>query len=787
MSTQPTTDPPSPRLTVSVIIMIAAVVNALLFAAAFDRTDEGEDASDTTTANGGHDGHPPSANHDDETEPPPAEPDYYAGGMWSSALGLAPLAEAIVMQAPDSHRLVCQSVSWAGGDQITVVDVSPIAYQAPNAEDKPDLILSIHHEGGKIETEFENAILKYLQAQRPKYASCLVITPLPSIDSPIILTNTHDWTYFWLDDPVAVFSPYVSDAHLQWVAPADELQLFNEDFPLEGDQPDRRKANSLMECLTVFRNVAIAGKPADDQSTAQLIASLGSDDTANAAGARWSLRSRDVYEVIPRLDAWVAQAGPEMRERRVYEALQIRRLLRVHGDSLIDEAAASDNPAMRALAARTIGELADLTTDPMGRLTRLAEDNKSMRVRYEALRACRAMPGRRAAGVAQLVEPYPMDDNMRALFEATMPVLLTYGEPIQPDSREGRMRRMPIDELLAIDRDQRDAMTCKILLERTDLPNAEIAGLIAQLGKATDTEPLPAFLDLLTQMNPATLAKRDPLLDTLVVWDATALKGQTERLAKIAQSGASTPLRRATAGALIQSNDVANATERLKDLPVLFEGLAWVKDQSTLAKWASPAARVATTTGSGTNEVRIAALDAMRYLPADSIKPDIIQNLLTIARQASDVDLRFAAIRAINALPESLRPSGIQDLDLATLTLESVPNQTRYDLEKLTVTAGQPVELTLVNPDNMEHNLVITLPGRGAGIGAEMTRNPDAAAAMDYVPDSKDILHHTRMLPPGTSQTLRFSAPQKPGNYDYVCTFPGHYTSMKGVLEVVAP
>ena len=31
------------------------------------------------------------------------------------------------------------------------------------------------------------------------------------------------------------------------------------------------------------------------------------------------------------------------------------------------------------------------------------------------------------------------------------------------------------------------------------------------------------------------------------------------------------------------------------------------------------------------------------------------------------------------------------------------------------------------------------------------------------------------------------TAPDKPGEYPYVCTYPGHYLVMRGVLKVVAP
>ena len=57
-------------------------------------------------------------------------------------------------------------------------------------------------------------------------------------------------------------------------------------------------------------------------------------------------------------------------------------------------------------------------------------------------------------------------------------------------------------------------------------------------------------------------------------------------------------------------------------------------------------------------------------------------------------------------------------------------------------------------------------------------------AKKHYVPEDKRILHHSRLLDPHSSQTLRFIAPKKPGKYPFVCTFPGHWTVMKGELIV---
>jgi len=40
------------------------------------------------------------------------------------------------------------------------------------------------------------------------------------------------------------------------------------------------------------------------------------------------------------------------------------------------------------------------------------------------------------------------------------------------------------------------------------------------------------------------------------------------------------------------------------------------------------------------------------------------------------------------------------------------------------------------------------------------------------------------MLKPDSAESLRFTAPKKPGEYPYLCTFPGHWVIMRGVMVV---
>ena len=40
---------------------------------------------------------------------------------------------------------------------------------------------------------------------------------------------------------------------------------------------------------------------------------------------------------------------------------------------------------------------------------------------------------------------------------------------------------------------------------------------------------------------------------------------------------------------------------------------------------------------------------------------------------------------------------------------------------------------------------------------------------------------------PGNSVEVTFTAPSTPGDYPYICTVPGHFYMMKGIMKVTAP
>ena len=129
-----------------------------------------------------------------------------------------------------------------------------------------------------------------------------------------------------------------------------------------------------------------------------------------------------------------------------------------------------------------------------------------------------------------------------------------------------------------------------------------------------------------------------------------------------------------------------------------------------------------------------------------------------------------------------LRALGVQVVRIGT-----IPEKLTYDLRWFAVEAGKPVQVVLFNRDAMPHNLIVGAPGSLEAIGTAgsampMPTDPEAKA---FVPDSPDVLFSTKLVKEGETERLGFTAPKKPGEYIFVCTFPGHWVRMYGVMLVV--
>lgn len=115
-------------------------------------------------------------------------------------------------------------------------------------------------------------------------------------------------------------------------------------------------------------------------------------------------------------------------------------------------------------------------------------------------------------------------------------------------------------------------------------------------------------------------------------------------------------------------------------------------------------------------------------------------------------------------------------------------DQMKFNQNRIIASPGEQLRIEFRNvgrmpKDTMGHNWVLFDLIEDAQLNQLLM---DAARNRpNYLPsDQSRILAKTSILGPGESESLLIHAPSTPGEYRYICTFPGHSVLMRGVLVV---
>lgn len=117
-----------------------------------------------------------------------------------------------------------------------------------------------------------------------------------------------------------------------------------------------------------------------------------------------------------------------------------------------------------------------------------------------------------------------------------------------------------------------------------------------------------------------------------------------------------------------------------------------------------------------------------------------------------------------------------QEITLTVMTMAYTPSV-------IEVTAGVPIELTMVNQDSLEHDFsILEIPVESVSAADPMSAEHQMQMG-DAAPEP--VLHMA--AEPGATNRLSFT-PTKPDRYEFYCTVPGHKEAgMVGTMVVKAP
>ena len=411
---------------------------------------------------------------------------------------------------------------------------------------------------------------------------------------------------------------------------------------------------------------------------------------------------------------------------------------------------------------------------------------------------------------------------------------------------EYQLNRLGNDDLARLERkpgDPRYRPVYVALLTRRGLVPALREEAVAALTGLDRSSRAQAIVHGLSRVAANDAQTAGGLLTMLFAEPASALAAERDTFAKLtAEQGTPGPALAGAYGAMLIADGNVDAVWPLADqrrsLEALLTALAHLPWQESLAPTAPAVAARVTNVIEDSNDaaVRRAAVHSLAVIRPDAATFGALAGEIV---QAADAEVRTAAVRAIATIPsanwprdqleplarriveivrsvpqtERTQPAVLDTIELGSRLAAALPSEPgrairrdlralgativrisavreelRFDVRWFAVEAGRPVEIVLVNPDAMPHNLVVGRPGSLEEIGTKGSAMamPVDPAAKPFVPDSPLVLYATALVNFGEEARLRFTAPKEPGEYPFVCTFPGHWLRMYGVMLVVS-
>ena len=187
--------------------------------------------------------------------------------------------------------------------------------------------------------------------------------------------------------------------------------------------------------------------------------------------------------------------------------------------------------------------------------------------------------------------------------------------------------------------------------------------------------------------------------------------------------------------------------------------------------------------------VRLAAVIAIAGMKPSAEAYTILNKMLKVKENSDDkwINMALRSARGTH-IKMSNEKNAVATIIDQTINISVIKNQMKYDLSEFTVKAGSTVKINFINIDYMQHNLLILRPGSKERVGAaadKIAMDPKGAE-LNYTPKMWEVLYATPLVNPQKTFSMTINVPDNAGDYPYICSFPGHWRNMNGVMKVVA-
>ncbi len=586
----------------------------------------------------------------------------------------------------------------------------------------------------------------------------------------------------------------------------------------------------------------------DGQPIPALLELLKEPENQVREWAKIELGKHDTVQVIAAVNKWANGLDKRATnyEHNMMEALWVHQWMNVVDEDLLKRMLRSPEPHARAAAGRVLCYWRDRIPEALGLFKSLAND-ENPRVRLEAVRGASFFRTAEAIDVALEALKHPVDYYLDYTLRETMRQLepwrqeaLQSGAPIAVDNPLGRdflLQTIKTPELLKL---PRSPIILQALLTRADASDADRMVALGDLAKARQTNlvavllaEIDAALNSHTKNSSGALSTLARLFPSQV---PDVLKTFRNRLVQLTSSESADLRQNAWAAVALADGSFDTvwtaASKQPSTLADMLGSIPLLTDQDFRAK-AYDRVKPLVENHSGNGQVRRAAI---RALVSMNHEPEaVFASLTTLVERGEEVptaaqgmriiprpkwprEQAAAAAKGLVAWAKSVPTTGrttqdygqivqlagdlagllpaeqaadvrkdLKALHVSLFVIRTVREQMRYDTPRLVVEAGKPFEIIFENADFMSHNLLIVKPNTREKIGlaaAAMKPEEVDSEGRVYVPASSDVLAATKMLQTGERESLHLTAPATEGDCEYVCTFPGHYQVMRGLLVV---
>jgi len=605
--------------------------------------------------------------------------------------------------------------------------------------------------------------------------------------------------------------------------------------------PNRDHTSGRVYRVTYEGRPLMEVKKIHGQPVSELVKLLTEPENEVRLRAKIELDKHDTKDVIAAVQKWVKQFDPKKAEdaHHILEALWVHQWHNVVSTDLINTVFASPEPRARAQAVRVALYQRDRVPNVREIIAKAAQDD-NMRVRLEAVRACSFFPvgDKEMVSTALSITNKELDYTLEYCLKETLRQIAPKVEDLVllDDARAQKwlLAFVKPGDLMKLGK---SGAVFSAVIDRIDTKPDQREKALTELVALNKSDRITELALALERVNGNKDGANQDIAKLILTAQAGEIAKARPALEKLAKSSGGTQ-RRAGLGALVIADGSPDAAWSAGDENVrlaLLEAAGSIPDPALRAKF-FPLASV----GLAENKNGKFVDTALRNLPllgADNapaayalaagfvksgkhLNPAIyalarLQSawkaddaaMLTKAilddsgkqpankRTSADYVAAIQLARDLAALlpadqGDTIRKA-LRQISVDVVVIKTVREQLRFDTTRIVVAAGKQTEIIFENDDVMPHNLIIAEAGQRAAIGMKamtMPPSPDKQGRL-YVPDEKAvgkgiIKEATKMLEPGQTERLQFRAPNKETEFDFVCTFPGHFMTMGGKVIV---